>query len=208
MVVVEPKEEVVEGASPTLPNAHTATELVYMRLGNEIVFAGLRFDAASVIKDINKWWGLSVATTNISHYLIKRVSHLNLVVSVGSKNIHVLMRVLYWVLGMGQRATTLDIHLDSLQQEGGSPSRANLDLHTTNNDDVPIAHSENPQPDGIDIPKFVVDMELRNAPADEPDDWIRSYGIICCGAETMRAAWPKLEHKFSIGPSVVHQYGP
>ena len=109
---------------------------------------------------------------------------------------------------MGQRGTTLSVHLDSRQQEGDNPGRANLDLHAITTYDEPTTHIGNPQQDESDTPKFVFNMELRDVPADEPDAWIRSYGTICCGAETMRAAWPRLKHKFSIRPSVVHQYGP
>ena len=40
-------------------------------------------------------------------------------------------------------------------------------------------------------------MEVRTAPlATEP--WVRSYGVIDGGYETMRVAWPKLEHVFSV----------
>ena len=46
-------------------------------------------------------------------------------------------------------------------------------------------------------PAVVVGVEVRTAPlAKEP--WIRSYGVIDGGFETMRAAWPKLEHVFSV----------
>ena len=40
-------------------------------------------------------------------------------------------------------------------------------------------------------------VEVRTAPlATEP--WVRSYGVIDGGFEVMRAAWPKLEHVFSV----------
>ena len=43
----------------------------------------------------------------------------------------------------------------------------------------------------------VVGVEVRTAPlGTEP--WVRSYGVIDGGLEVMRAAWPKLEHVFSV----------
>jgi hypothetical protein len=43
----------------------------------------------------------------------------------------------------------------------------------------------------------VAGLEVRTAPQDvEP--WIRSYGLIDGGLEAMRAAWPRLNHTFSI----------
>ena len=43
----------------------------------------------------------------------------------------------------------------------------------------------------------VVGVEVRTAPlATEP--WVRSYGVVDGGFEVMRAAWPKLEHVFSV----------
>jgi hypothetical protein len=42
-----------------------------------------------------------------------------------------------------------------------------------------------------------VGVEVRTAPlASEP--WVKSYGVIDGGGEVMRAAWPKLEHIFSV----------
>jgi hypothetical protein len=43
----------------------------------------------------------------------------------------------------------------------------------------------------------VVGVEVQTAPlASEP--WVRLYGVIDGGFEVMPAAWPKLEHVFSI----------
>jgi hypothetical protein len=43
----------------------------------------------------------------------------------------------------------------------------------------------------------VVGLEVRTAPlVTEP--WVRSYGVVDGGFEVMRAAWPKLEHTFSV----------
>jgi hypothetical protein len=45
--------------------------------------------------------------------------------------------------------------------------------------------------------RTVVGVEVRTAPlATEP--WVRSYGVVDGGFEVMRAAWPKLEHLFSV----------
>ena len=45
----------------------------------------------------------------------------------------------------------------------------------------------------------MAEMEIRVGPGGTGDDdgWIRSYGTLDCGAETMRAAWPRLRHVFS-----------
>jgi hypothetical protein len=43
----------------------------------------------------------------------------------------------------------------------------------------------------------VVGVEVRTAPlTSEP--WVRTYGVIDGGVEVMRAAWPKLDHVFSV----------
>jgi hypothetical protein len=43
----------------------------------------------------------------------------------------------------------------------------------------------------------VVGIEVRTAPL-TTEPWVRSYGVIDGGFEVMRAAWPKLEHVFSV----------
>jgi hypothetical protein len=43
----------------------------------------------------------------------------------------------------------------------------------------------------------VVGVEVRTAPR-TTEPWVRSYGVIDGGFEVMRAAWPKLEHIFSV----------
>jgi hypothetical protein len=42
-----------------------------------------------------------------------------------------------------------------------------------------------------------VGVEVRTAPL-TAEPWVRSYGVIDGGFEVMRAAWPKLEHVFSV----------
>jgi hypothetical protein len=44
---------------------------------------------------------------------------------------------------------------------------------------------------------MVVGIEVRTAPV-TMESWVRSYGVIDGGFETMGAAWPKLEHRFSV----------
>jgi hypothetical protein len=44
----------------------------------------------------------------------------------------------------------------------------------------------------------VVEVEVRTAPLATEPSWVRSYGVIDEGFKVMRAAWPKLEHVFSV----------
>jgi hypothetical protein len=45
--------------------------------------------------------------------------------------------------------------------------------------------------------RTVVGVEVRTA-ASTAEPWVRLYGVIDGGFEVMRAAWPKLEHVFSV----------
>ena len=44
----------------------------------------------------------------------------------------------------------------------------------------------------------MVGIEVRAAPVAVDEPWVQTLGIIDGGLEVMRAAWPKLEHVFSV----------
>jgi hypothetical protein len=43
----------------------------------------------------------------------------------------------------------------------------------------------------------VVGLETREVP-NTMEAWVQRIGTIDCGLETMRAAWPTLEHRFAV----------
>jgi hypothetical protein len=49
----------------------------------------------------------------------------------------------------------------------------------------------------VDDDKIVLGLEIRELQT-ETTIWIKSYGVMDCGLELMRLAWPGLEHRFSV----------
>jgi hypothetical protein len=95
--------------------------------------------------------------------------------------------------------TQVDITLDPSKNQVGtkwSPSPRENQVDNTL-DPHSIAVNQNRQE--VSTPE-VDGLEIRTGPnaASQENIWLNTYGIMNCGAETMRAAWPNLKHVFAI----------